>query len=93
MNFCFAPNFEKVGSILVLPCVSICLSLCSKKFKARVLKFHILIPHQKKTDPYIPSCSNYLPLWRYALFKGSECNVVSKISRKLLKLGASNLVS
>ena len=46
----YAPNFEKVGSILLLacPCVrpSICLSV-QKKFKARVLKFHILIPRQK----------------------------------------------
>ena len=36
------------------------------------------------------SCLNY---WSYAPFKGSECNFVSKIFRKLLKLGASNLFS
>ena len=36
------------------------------------------------------SCLNY---WSYAPFKGSECNFVSKIFRKSLKLGASNLFS
>ena len=41
-------NFEKVGSILVSACPSVraCVR-SSKKFKARVLKFHIWIPHKK----------------------------------------------
>ena len=41
----YAPNFEKVGSILLSACPfvrsSVCLSVRSKKNKARVLKFHI----------------------------------------------------
>ena len=37
------PNFEKVRSILV----SAGPSMHQKKIKARILKFHIWIPHQK----------------------------------------------
>ena len=49
----YAPNFEKVGSILVsaCPCVRPCVCACvrpfKKKIQARVLKFHICIPGQK----------------------------------------------
>ena len=42
----YAPNFEKVGSILLsaCPCVSVCVCVrpsVQKKIQARVLKFHI----------------------------------------------------
>ena len=60
---------------------------------ARVLKFHIWIPHGKIADPYIFSCPSYLPFWSYAHLKKSEWNLVSKISRKIFELGAWNLVS
>ena len=60
---------------------------------ARVLKFHIWIPHGKISDPYFFSCLSYLPFWSYALLKKSEWNLVSKISRKVFELGAWNLVS
>ena len=47
----YAPNFEKVGSILVSACASIrpCVrsTVRSKKIHARVLKFHIWIPRPK----------------------------------------------
>ena len=47
----YAPNFEKVGSILLSACPFVCsfvrLSVRSKKFKARVLKFYIWIPRKK----------------------------------------------
>ena len=48
-EFCFyAPNFEKVGSILLSACPFVCPFVRPfKKFKARFLKFHIWIPHQK----------------------------------------------
>ena len=40
-----APNFEKVGSILVSACASVCVSVRpsvrSRKIQARVLKFHM----------------------------------------------------
>ena len=55
---------------------------------ARVLKFHIWIPHGKIADPYF-----FLPFWSYAPLKTSEWKLVSKISRKLFELGAWNLVS
>ena len=76
----YAPNFEKVGSILLSACPSVCPFVClfcsfvrpsvQKKFKARVLKFHIWIPRQKIAYPYLFSCQNYLPLPSYAPFKG-----------------------
>ena len=48
-NF-YAPNFEKVGSILLSACPSVrpfVRPSVQKKIKARVLKFHIWIPHPK----------------------------------------------
>ena len=51
----YDPNFEKVGSILLSACASVCLSVrpsVQKKFKAGVLKFHIWIPRQKIAYPY-----------------------------------------
>ena len=47
----YAPNFEKVGSILVSDCAfvrSSVLPSVQKKIQARVLKFYIWIPRQKK---------------------------------------------
>ena len=40
------------------------------RIQARVLKFHIWIPHEKIAYPYFFSCLNYLPLPSYAPFKG-----------------------
>ena len=60
---------------------------------ARVLKFHIWIPHGKIADPYFFSCPSCLPFWSYAPLKKSEWNLVSKISRKVFELGTWNLVS
>ena len=39
---------------------------------ARVLKFHIWIPHGKIADPYFFSCPSCLPFWSYAPLKKSE---------------------
>ena len=70
----YAPNFEKVGSILVRlvrACVpSFVLPSVQKKIQARVLKFHIWIPRQKIAYPYFFYFPNYLPLPSYAPFKG-----------------------
>ena len=46
MMLFYAPNFEKVGSILVSACAFVLPSV-QKKIQARVLKFHIWIPRQK----------------------------------------------
>ena len=48
----YSPNFEKVGSILLSACLCVSVSVRSKKFKARVLKFYIWIPCQKIAYPY-----------------------------------------
>ena len=60
---------------------------------ARVLKFHMWIPHGKIADPYFFSYPSYLPFWSYAPFKKSAWNLVIKISRNVFELGAWNLVS
>ena len=54
---------------------------------ARVLKFHVWIPHEKMADTYFLSIriSCYGPLKKYGW------NLVSKISKKLLKLEPCNL--
>ena len=71
MFYFYAPNFEKVGSILVSACAAVRSSFRAfKKIQARVLKFHIWIPRQKIAYPYFYSCLNYLPLLSYAPFKG-----------------------
>ena len=67
-NTFYAPNFEKVGSILLSACACVRLSVQKKK-QARVLKFYIWIPRQKIAN-CIFSCLNYLPLPSYAPFKG-----------------------
>ena len=69
----YAPNLEKVGEHIGFGlCVrsSVRPSVRSKKNQARVLKFHIWIPHQKIAYPYFFSRLNYLPLPSYAPFKG-----------------------
>ena len=68
----YAPNFEKVGSILVSACASVRSAVrpFKKKNQARVLKFHTWIPRQKIAYPYFFSCLNYLLLPSYAPFKG-----------------------
>ena len=60
---------------------------------ARVLKFHIWIPHGKIADPYFFSCQSYLPFWSYAPLKKSEWNLVSQVSRKVFWVRGLNLVS
>ena len=54
---------------------------------ARVLKFHIWIPHGKIADPYIFFCPRYLPFWSYAPLKKSAWNLVSKISQSIWARG------
>ena len=69
----YAPNFEKVGSILGSACACVrpfVLPSIQKKIQARVLKFHIWIPRQKIAYPNFFSCPNYLPLLSYAPLKG-----------------------
>ena len=46
-------------------------SVRPSQIKDRVLKFQRWIPHQKITDPYFFNL-DFLPLWRYAPFKGAK---------------------
>ena len=45
----YAPNFAKVGNILISPCPSVRASVCRFKHLARVLKFHILKANKNVT--------------------------------------------
>ena len=60
----------KVGSILLSACsfVRLFVPPFKKKIQARVLKFHIWIPHKNSLPVFF--CLNYLPLPSYAPFKG-----------------------
>ena len=44
----------------------------SRTVHARVLKFHIWIPHGKIANTHFFSCLSYLPFWSYATLKKSE---------------------
>ena len=80
------PTVKKWGAYwfcLVYSCVRVSVCPFKKNLnKARNLKFHIRIPHQKIA---------YLNF--HASLKGPSAILLSKISRKLLKVGASNLGS
>ena len=80
MNYIYAPNFEEVDAAywfrVVRPSVSASVR-SSRTVHARVLKFHIWIPHGKKADTrfiylFFFSCPSYLPFWSYAPLKKSE---------------------
>ena len=81
------PTLKKWGAycfrlVRLFVCSFVRLSAVQKKFKARVLKFHIWIPRQKIAYPYFLSCLNYLPLPSYAPLKGSKT-----ITARNFKLG------
>ena len=91
----YAPNFEKVGSILLSACPFVCpfvlLSVRSKKFRARVSKFHIWTPHQKITYPYF-FLSELSPLDELCPLEGlivQICNhdILKTITARSFKLG------
>ena len=59
---------------------------------ARILKFHIHIPHEKIVDPYFFVWPSYTPFLSYVPLKTKFENLVCKISPKVLKLEPSYLV-
>ena len=82
----YAPKFVCVSDTLFDACHIL------RTVHARVLKFHVWIPHGKIADPWVFFCPSCLPFWSYASLKKSEWNLVSKISQKSiwtrgLKLG------
>ena len=87
------PTLKKWGAYcfqLVRP--SVCLSVRSKKIKARVLKFHIWIPRQKIAYPYFFFLSELSPLAELCPFEGLKvqiCNhdISKTIAARNFKLG------
>ena len=59
----------------------------SKTVHAKVLKFHIWIPHGKIIDARFFSCPSYLSFWSYAPLKKSERNLMHAISYEPYMLG------
>ena len=55
---------------------------------ARVLKFHIHIPHDKIVDPYFFVWPSYAPFLSYVLLKTKFENLVCKISQKSIEARA-----
>ena len=51
---------------------------------ARVLKFHMHIPHEKIVDPYFFSFPSYPPFLSYVPLKTKFENLVCKISQKVI---------
>ena len=69
-----------------------CVSVNFGTVNARVLKFHMHIPHEKIVDPYFFSCLSYGPFLDYPPLNLKFENLVCKISQKVYKLEPSNLV-
>ena len=73
----------------VHPCVHASIR-SSKTVHARVLKFHIWIPHGKIFDAYFFSCPSYLPFWSYAplnkiQIKSDACHILWTVHARVLK--------
>ena len=88
----YAPNFEKVGDILVsaCPCVCVCVCVCMGHGDI-VLKLHVWIPHGKIANAYFWFSLNYLPLLNYGPLtnkgmKFCKCRISKSIIARNLKL-------
>ena len=86
----YAPNFEKVGDILVSACPYVCMYV---RIHVRdiVLKLHVWIPHGKIADVYFWFSLNYLPLSNYGPLtnkgmKFCKCRISKSIIARNLKL-------
>ena len=82
----YAPNFEKVGDILVSACLCGC-----RGHRDIVLKLHVWIPHGKIADAYFWFSLNYLPLLNYGPLtnkgmKFCKCRISKRIIARNLKL-------
>ena len=96
INACYyfcAPNFEEVDGAYwfrvvhapVRPCIR-----SSRTLYARVLKFHIWIPHGKIFDTHFFSCPSYLPFWSSAplnkiQMKSDACHILWTVHARVLK--------
>ena len=78
----YAPNFDEVDGAYWFRVMrpSVRASVRSRTMHARVLKFHIWIPHGKIFDTrFFFSCPRYLPFWSNAPLKKSERNLMHTI--------------
>ena len=90
----YAPNFEKVGDILVSACPYVCTYVCMYvRIHVRdiVLKLHVWIPHEKVADAYFWFSLNYLPLSNYGPLtnkgmKFCKCCISKSVIARNLKL-------
>ena len=83
----YAPNFEKVGDILVSACPYVCMYVCMYvRIHVRdiVLKLHVWIPHGKIADAYFWFSLNYLPLSNYGPLTNKGMKFCKCVSRKVL---------
>ena len=85
----YAPNFEKVGDILISACPYVCMYV---RIHVRdiVLK-HVWIPHGKIADAYFWFSLNYIPLSNYGPLtnkgmKFCKCRISKSIIARNLKL-------
>ena len=86
----YAPNFEKVGDILVSACPYVCMYVCIH-VRDIVLKLRVWIPHGKIADAYFWFSLNYLPLLNYGPLtnkgmKFCKCHISKSIIARNLKL-------
>ena len=86
----YAPNFEKVGDILVSACPYVC-TYVRIHVRDIVLKLHVWIPHGKIADAYFWFSLNYLPLSNYGPLtnkgmKFCKCRISKSIIARNLKL-------
>ena len=91
----YAPNFKEIDGAYWFRVVRACIRLCirsSRTVHARVLKFHIWIPHGKIVDAHFFSCPCCLPFWSYAPLKKSEWNLMHAISYEPCMLGFWNFM-
>ena len=85
----YAPNFEKVGDILVSACPCVCLCACMGH-RDIVLKLHVWTPHGKIADTNFWFSLNYLPLLNYGPLtnkgmKFCKCRISKSIIARNLK--------
>ena len=86
----YAPNFEKVGDILVSACPYVCMYV-HIHVRDIVLKLHVWIPHGKIADAFFWFSLNYLPLSNYGPLtnkgmKFFKCRISKSIIARNLKL-------
>ena len=86
----YAPNFEKVGDILVSACPYV-RTYVRIHVRDIVLKLHVWIPHGKIADAYFWFSLNYLPLSNYGPLtnkgmKFCKCRISKSIIARNLKL-------